>query len=154
MPSSSPPPGLRFPAAAAAGLAAALALCGCESPRWQVEAAPPEASVFVDGRVRPGHPIEGPIPYYGVVDLAAVPAFRERPARRAERAALRIDEPVTPWLFPLDFFVESAVALFEPDPVRSASLELEERDDLPARGDAPPDAETFAARARAAATTR
>lgn len=131
-----------------------LALAACESPRWRAAVAPEPALLFVDGVAADGAEVEGPIPYYGTVDLAGVPAPGTQPSRRTVRALLDIDEPVTPWIFPFDVVVESAIALFSADPVPSASLVLPLRTDVAEKNEIPADASAFLERARRMATER
>lgn len=141
------------------GMALVVAgLAACSAPRWQVDAGPEDTRLFVDGRARSSRRIEGPIPYYGVVDLAVVPDLDARsPDRiplRTHRAKLAIDEPVTPWIFPFDFVLEMLEAPFVDDPVPHIELTAPPRDDLATPGTSAPGIEAFLVRARAAATAR
>jgi hypothetical protein len=137
------------------------ALAACRGPSLVIEAQPSDARIFVDGReVGAGRAVLAPT-YYGAHRLAAVPPApgpgpQDASApewRAAERTAV-LREPVTPWLFPLDFPLELLAQLWQgpPDPV---PLELEPRPVAgapPAEQDALADepAEIAALRARAA----
>lgn len=130
----------------------------CSTPQWHADAAPEGTTLFVDGRDRHTASIEGRIPYYGIVELTAVPDFateedRDQP-RTATRAQLAIVEPVTPWLFPFDFVFEMALAPFVDDPVPTAHLVAPVRSDIAIPRALTPGVEAFQARARAAATSR
>ncbi|MBI5851833.1 MAG: hypothetical protein HZB39_12535 [Planctomycetes bacterium] len=138
---------------------ALLPFAACGSPRWSVVAEPPGTQLVVDGVARRGGSIDEAIPYYGVVDLAAVPQAGATTADgvtplAASRATLRIDEPVTPWIFPFDFVAEVLRSPFVDDPTPSARLVAPPRTDVAAPGAPPPGIEAFLVRARAAAAQR
>lgn len=155
-------PGARRRLCAAALIRVALLqmalVSACSTPQWHADAAPEGTTLFVDGHDRRTDSIEGRIPYYGIVELAAVPDFaaeedRDQP-RTAARGRLAIVEPVTPWLFPFDFVLEMALAPFVDDPVPTAHLVAPVRDDIAIPRALTPGVEAFQARARAAAIAR
>jgi hypothetical protein len=137
---------------------AAACLPACAEPSWHVGAEPAGARLFVDGRHRHPSPQTGKIPYYGTAEIAAVPPVAARDAdghRQAiARGKLVIDEPVTPWLFPLDFVFEMARLPFVDDPVPTLVMTAPPRLDESARGEAPRGLEDFLVRARRAAVER
>lgn len=150
------PPGARVRFAL---LIAVLHLAACGSPRWSVVAEPPGTRLVVDGAVRRGGAIDEVIPYYGVVDLVAVPRAGATTVDgvtplTTSRATLRIDEPVTPWIFPFDFVAEVLRSPFVDDPTPSARLVAPPRTDVAAPGAPPPGIEAFLVRARAATAQR
>jgi hypothetical protein len=105
-------------AVGALGLLGAAVLGACAAPQLTVSTKQPHAALFVDGRAAGTGTVATPLPYYGTLAASAV---RPRPADRPEepigavRAALRVPEPVSPWLFPLDFVLEVASAPFRTD---------------------------------------
>jgi hypothetical protein len=117
-----------------AGLAAAAALlgallAGCAAPSLSVEASPPQARVFLDGDYVGAGAVRVPLAYYGVVDCAAVepvPRSPAQPPAAHARAEVRVDEPVTPWLFPLDLAGEALVRLWH-QPEGAVALRVEPR---------------------------
>ena len=118
-------------------------------PTYHAVAEPADTELFVDGRTAGTEPIVRPIPYYGAVDLAVLPdADRYEIERTSARELLLIDEPVTPWIFPLDFFAEMAMSPFLDDTVVEAKLVAPERADLSEPAELPSDFESFSARAR------
>ena len=134
-------------------------LSACSSPRWHAEAAPETAELYVDGAALPRRTVDAPIPYYGVVDLAAVPTIDAtaedgRTPLRAARGKLAIEPPVTPWIFPLDFVLELARLPFADDPLPALRLEAPPRQDVAVPGAPPPGREGFVVRARDAAIHR
>ncbi|MEO0479171.1 MAG: hypothetical protein AAF196_06795 [Planctomycetota bacterium] len=68
--------------------------------------ADPRIALQVDGRAT--RPIElRPIPYYGDIELLAAVRDTELALDlRTDRQLFSIQEPASPWLFPLDFLVE------------------------------------------------
>jgi hypothetical protein len=117
----------------AAALLAIGALTACSGPALLVEAQPPEARIYVDGRERGAGRIALAPTYYGTHRLAAVPpapgpgpGSDHAPEWRATEGSAPLPEPVSPWLFPLDFPLEILAGLWraEPAPVR---LELAPR---------------------------
>ncbi|MGE0145513.1 MAG: hypothetical protein AB7I19_19880 [Planctomycetota bacterium] len=137
---------------------AAASLAACAEPSWHVGAEPEGARLFIDGRHRYPSPQTGKIPYYGTAEITAVPAVAARDAdghrREIARGKLVIDEPVTPWLFPLDFVFEMARLPFVDDPVPTLMMTAPPRQDESVRGEAPRGLEDFLARARRAAVER
>jgi hypothetical protein len=114
------------PSSGRAGLSllCALLFASCQGPSLTVERPPaPEqdAACYLDGLLvppdakDPARPQRRPLPYYGTVAVDAVPAVRpvdgEQFAYMPARTAVAVAEPITPWVFPLDFFAEIAVRL-------------------------------------------
>jgi hypothetical protein len=138
-----------------------MLLPGCGSPRVALDAVPRDVDFRVDGRPVPV-PLNAPVPYHGVADLAAVPPPTGEPSPervdqpRLAPARRRLDmaEPVTPWIFPLDFVVELAIAPFVGDPVHRAVLVLPTRTDVPVTSYEPLDLEALRSRAEVAAIQR
>ncbi|MBK8978521.1 MAG: hypothetical protein IPM29_21705 [Planctomycetes bacterium] len=143
---------------------ALLGITACGTPQWRVDvAAPAGTQLLRDGRATSAAALEGPIPYYGTAELTAVPppAPDDAPVGssplpwRTDRVLVTIEEPVSPWLFPLDFLVELASWPFGPadDVVATGVLRPAPRaaPAPPAAGAAPleDDAEIAALRARA-----
>ncbi len=94
-------------------LAAVAALSACAAPTVRIEAESPATRLFVDGTERGVGALALPLPYYGTIDAAAVPPVPSAPVEveppPIARAAVRLDEPATPWIFPFDLLVEIAV---------------------------------------------
>jgi hypothetical protein len=136
-----------------------LALGACAAPRWQAAAEPIEAGLIVDGALRRASRIDEPIPYYGVVELSAVPPIGATSSDglnplAATRGRLTLEAPVSPWLFPLDFFVEMARTPFVTETPPRIELVCPPRTDVAAPASPPPGLESFLLRARAAAARR
>jgi hypothetical protein len=106
-------------------LACALLFASCQGPALVVERPPApdqDAICYLDGlRVPPdakdrARPQRRALPYYGTLALDAVPAIRDvdrdQFARMPARTDAEVVEPVTPWVFPFDFFGEIVVRLF------------------------------------------
>ncbi|GAB4155151.1 MAG: hypothetical protein Fur0037_23630 [Planctomycetota bacterium] len=89
------------------------ALAGCSGTSWVLEA-PAGSEVLVDGRREERSIL--PARYFGTVVVDALPVatgdalgtFTRGPGRRSTM----VGEPVSPWLFPLDFLLELAARLF------------------------------------------
>jgi hypothetical protein len=179
MPSARAPRNLLATALSATALLATASLAACKGPALHVQN-PERHEVFVDGRrLAPPDPRaealarqrrgdepaapEGvdvvPYRYYGTTTLDVVPADQGGYAdfaHRPQRAAVAIDEPVTPWLFPLDFPLEllRRVALGAEPTTAAVALPVvppEQRIDLEI---APADATALGDRARAARIRR
>ena len=87
----------------------AAAGTGCATPTLTVESTPPDARILVDGVGRGAGTVAMRQPYYGTIDVTAVtpvPRSEKRPPASHTRAAVRLDEPVTPWIFPFDLLGE------------------------------------------------
>ena len=113
-------------------------LGACAAPQVTITTEPPESRLFVDGREAAASQVTMPLPYYGTLGATAL---RKRPPDQADapiavvRADLPLEEPVSPWLFPLDFVLEVASAPFResrhdfvievPEPVRAIVPGLE-----------------------------
>lgn len=138
---------------------ALLAIAACAAPRWQAAAEPSSAGLIVDGVLRSANRIDEPVPYYGVVELSAVPPIGATSSDgqsplAATRGQLAIEPPVSPWLFPLDFFVEMARSPFVTETPARIELVCPPRSDVAAPAAPPPGLESFLLRARAAAARR
>lgn len=104
----------------------------CAGPSLEVTATPAAARIYVDGRRAGTGAAAQPNTYYGTHTIAAAPPLLRDPRTdelapprwRATRRTVVVAEPVTPWIFPLDFAVELATLPWRrPDP--TAHLELQ-----------------------------
>ena len=136
-------------------------IAGCSAPEWHARAVPAGTTLVVDGIERGTEPIDEPIPYYGTVDLAAVPPPRPAAEPGAPplplstgRVRFEIDEPAPPWLFPFDFFAELAQLPFGEPVEATVVVEAPPRPDVSRPGEVPDDLAAFAARARAEQAAR
>ena len=129
------------------------ALAACAGPSWTV-APPPDTQVFLDGRREPR--LELPARYYGTTTIDAVPTPTpelDRFTRAPERRLTTHDEPVTPWLFPLDFPLECLVRLFAGTPPLPLDAAVQENTPPPT-GFLPSEQDLVRARAFAARSAR
>jgi hypothetical protein len=87
----------------------AAAVAACTGPSLTIESRDP---TFVDGRrIDQGEAAATTLPfrYYGTTLVDTLPRDQDGAAdfqRRPTRAAVVIDEPVTPWIYPFDFLGE------------------------------------------------
>ncbi len=129
-----------------------LWLAGCATPNLVATAAPPESTVYVDGRQtgERGHASLA-LGYYGHVAVsAAVDPAPERERDYLEELRLvPVPAPFSRWLFPLDFFLEVATYPFWDPYSHRVDLVLEPRT-LLEPGVPDPNAEAIRARARQA----
>jgi len=93
---------------AAAPALLALAWCAaCQGPSVDLSA-PADTLVLVDGRATQPGPL--PFDHYGTRTLDAMPLTAEGTladfARVPARTMVALEEPVTPWIYPLDLPVE------------------------------------------------
>ena len=163
-------------------LGVAFALTGCAQPELAIRVEPTGTWVFVDGEfASPGREATGaraadapnyerapkyvepfdhemPLRYYGAVRLSG-----RQPATEdsltvdwlERRAEVTIDEPFTPWLFPLDFVLECVTYPFVADSryAHRTSVELEKRPEVMG-GVRPRDLTAISTRARRAREER
>ena len=136
--------------AARVGLGLAWIAGACTAPTLDVSARPDDARVVVDGRQRDAEAFPADAPYYGTYDLLAVEPLRapgpDEPQPGTVRSRLTIDEPFSPWLFPVDFVLEVITQDWTATPRHATRLEIEPS--VPPEDD---DAERDALRARARA---
>lgn len=131
-----------------------LALGACTGPTLTVRVEPGESNLFVDGRRHPGG--ELPFRYYGDVRLQVEPPIEEGSEFRylgVERM-VEVNEPVTPWLFPLDFGLELILRGFNGAGDDSVDLALGESPTRVIEGLEPAGAEEVRARSARARTSR
>ncbi len=131
-----------------------LLTAGCSGPSLSVTTEP-DATLLVDGRVTPqDEPIT--FVYYGERLLQAEPEAEEHERFRYLRAERRVTvpEPVTPWVFPLDFLVELIIQPFAGTAHQSVTLQLPENPNQVLQGVEPPGAEQVRARGRRARVER
>jgi hypothetical protein len=87
----------------------ALGIAGaaCRGPSVAFVAPQEQAGLYVDAQRLPAGVRSGPLPYYGTaaIDVVVPDADAMLPMRHGYETA-ELPEPVTPWLFPLDFVVE------------------------------------------------
>jgi hypothetical protein len=114
----------------------ACALPGCVQPRLDVLTEPANALVYVDGRAvgrkEPGAAVVVPLRYYGTTALHGREPPDQPPAELLDqRQTITVEEPFSPWLFPLDFLLETMTFPFQTDRYQHrATLELGPRTQL------------------------
>jgi hypothetical protein len=116
-------------------LCACAALAACAGPRIRVDSIPAPATLYVNGHVAGRTPKRMLAPYYGGYRLEAQLDRPEPSGARNADATVELAEPVTPWIFPLDFLVEALLAPFS-DRELQVSLPLLRNEDAlaPAQG--------------------
>ena len=104
----------------------AVGLTGCAGPSLEVATDPADAELFVDGRLTAaGEPL--PFRYYGDILLHAEPPMEDGEFRHLGlRQTVSVSEPVTPWVFPLDFLAEVIMRPFTGAEDQSVTLGLSE----------------------------
>jgi hypothetical protein len=138
----------------ALGCAWLVVAAGCAGPRLRVDTEPASTTVLVDGepmRKSKKKERDVPLPYYGALVIDAVPP----PAAAdlvATRRVVRVDEPINPWLFPLDLPLEIVTRPFRAQ-TTEVHVELERRPPLPP-GEYLPSTDEVRARARRAQVER
>ena len=143
----------------ALGCAWLAMIASCAGPRLRVESEPPSASILLDGEpLRPNKKkkeSDVPLPYYGAMVIDAVPPL-PRPGApsdlMATRRIVRVDEPITPWLFPLDLPLEIVTYPFRAD-TTEVRVELDRRPPL-TPGEYLPSTDEVRTRARRAQVER
>lgn len=111
----------------------AAAGAGCAAPTLTVAGTPPDARILVDGVVRGAGNVEVRQPYYGTIGVTAVtpvPRRAELPPASHARVAVRLNEPVTPWIFPLDLLGEVVLRAWRV-PAASAEVVVPPRPEVP-----------------------
>lgn len=85
----------------------AFCLAACAAPTLHVDAEPAKSELFIDGRFEGLGEHEMRLPYYGTASIYLMPPFDPgTPPRTDTRATVTVDEPISPWFFPLDFLLE------------------------------------------------
>jgi hypothetical protein len=138
-------------------LGALLAIAGaaCAGPSFHLDA-PAAAQTFVDGRR--SAPTIRPVPYYGTCVVDALPRLDGARARdfshTHSRTIVEFREPVTPWLFPLDWPLELLGRVFSAPKVYAVRAELADNPTPLAVGYLPSDLQEIRDRALAARAER
>ena len=129
-------------------------LTGCAGPSLEVATDPADAELFVDGRLTAaGEPL--PFRYYGDILLHAEPPMEDGEFRHLGlRQTVSVSEPVTPWVFPLDFALELMLRPFTGADDQSVTLGLTENPTRVLEGLEPPGAEDIRARSYRARVDR
>jgi hypothetical protein len=133
-----------------------LWLGGCATPNLVATVAPPESTVYVDGRqAGTGGHASLAVGYYGEVAVsAAVDPAPERERDYVEELRLiPVPVPYSRWLFPVDFLLEAVSYPFWDPYDHRVELALKPRS-LLEPGVPDPDAEAILARARQARLER
>ena len=134
----------------------AIVLAACAAPTLCVTAEPADAELFVDSKFRGLGDLDTRLPYYGTIRATLAPSILDESDRRDGRASLEVDEPVTPWLFPLDFVLELAGLTLGwiDDSEHHLEIRAGDREDVIVSGRFPPGIEALRLRAGAMAVQR
>lgn len=138
-----------------------IAMAACAAPQVEIETAPDAPRVFVDGMQVGSGTVRQPLPYYGTIEVRTVPRPApveqdDPPPPRAEVVTqFTVPEPFSPWLFPLDFVLETLFeAPFRDEPAHRLAVELPEAPPPAVTGFRPPRLEELRARGRASVVER
>ncbi len=129
-------------------------LTGCAGPSLEVATDPADAELFVDGRqAADGKPL--PFRYYGGILLEVEPLMKDGELLHLGlQRTVSVNEPVTPWVFPLDFALELMLRPFTGADDQSVTLGLTENPTRVLEGLEPPGAEDIRARSYRARVDR
>lgn len=139
--------------AAVCAAAVSLVVAACGVPRLRVETPDAEAPVYLDGRLAGHGRVDTQAAYYGRVEIEVAPPKDAPLSTLAARALVAVDEPVTPWIFPLDLPVEWLRWMLEGPVSVRARLALRRRTP-PVEGVVPPEVFQLRRRARNALLER
>ena len=135
----------------------ACALSGCAVPEIRIHAEPEASVPFLDGQALPPvvKDVPLPAPYYGTARVGArMPGDLPGRRRRDQTVEAVLEEPISPWLFPLDFVLEVLTYPFRGDRYSTyVAIELPERPEI-LPGVTPREMPAIRARAEAARRER
>lgn len=116
-----------------ATICSVMVCAGCANPRIAITVDPPDSLVFVDSRSVP-RSADGstvlPLSYYGTMSVSGRQAKSDNEfiVLFDQTKKVTVDEPFSPWLFPLDFLLEVATYPFQDsDYIHSVHIELADR---------------------------
>ena len=129
-------------------------LTSCAAPSLTVATDPADAELFVDGRLAAdGEPL--PFRYYGRILIQLEPPMEDGELRLLGlQRTVSVNEPVTPWVFPLDFALELMLRPFTGPGDQSVTLGLTENPTRVLEGFEPTGAEDIRARSSRARVDR